>query len=249
MEHLEWNQSSLPYDILLNILSLLQVEDVCSLGSCSKFFRQLCKSDSLWISLFRDRWPSLDFSVHSNNSQLLSIKGWRSLYIERHNDMAGKVTSIVKVLDKCSTSQSLEVKDYQKALADLKTMELGFKDVVMFLFASKQNAFLNLVGLHYLVFCLGVPLDYVMEALWNCHISERQVCVKWWILGRWSYGYRQRDEPFTRKVSLADLAFSKEEVLHVLHRGAIHEVLRVQISIPDTTCIPWTYQHAVAMGN
>ncbi|KAF5192397.1 F-box-like protein [Thalictrum thalictroides] len=249
MENWEWNQSSLPYDIVFNILSSIQVEDVCSLGSCSKFWRQLCASDCLWISLYRERWPSLDFTKQSSmlmmnqksEPQSSSIKGWRGIYVERHNEMSGKVTSVIKAINQFSTSRSLEVGDYQKAVADLHTMELGFKDVVMFLFSSKHNPLLNLVGLHYLVFWLGIPVDYVLEALSNSHISERQVCVKWWKLGRWMYGYRLRDESYSRKVSLADLALGKDEdVLGVLRRGAIYEVLRVQISIPDPTCIPWT---------
>ncbi|PIA55110.1 hypothetical protein AQUCO_00800087v1 [Aquilegia coerulea] len=249
MENWEWNQSSLPYDIVLNIISLIQVEDVCSLGSCSKFWFELCASDCLWISLYRERWPSLDFSKQSSmlimnqksDSRSNSIKGWKRFYIERHNEMAAKVTSVIQATHQCSASQSLEVGDYQKAIADLHKMELGFKDVVTFLFSSKQNALLNLVGLHYLVFWLGLPVDNVLEALWNSDISERQVCVKWWKLGRWTYGYRLRDESYSRKVSLADLALAKDgDVLGVLQRGALHEVLRVQISIPDPTCIPWT---------
>lgn len=48
-----------------------------------------------------------------------------------------------------------------------------------------------------------------------------------------------RDESRSRSVSLADLAMEKEEeVLSVLHRGAIYEVLRVQISIADPSSNP-----------
>lgn len=73
-----------------------------------------------------------------------------------------------------------------------------------------------------------------MEALESSKISEREVCVKWWKLGRWFYGFRMRDESHSRWVSLADLAMAREkEVLGVLHRGAVHEVLRVQISVGE----------------
>lgn len=161
--------------------------------------------------------------------------------MERHNDMAGKIVSMIKNVDRCSTSQAIEVGEYQKAVAHLQAMELGFKDVVIFLFASKKNALLNLVGLHYLLFCIGIPADWVVEALCSCHISERQVCVKWWKLGRWSRGFRLHDESYSRKVSLADLAVSRKGVLGVLHRGAIHEVLRVQIVVPEPMRTCWTY--------
>ncbi|RZS13919.1 hypothetical protein BHM03_00045555 [Ensete ventricosum] len=50
-------------------------------------------------------------------------------------------------------------------------------------------------------------------------------------LRRWFYGFRLPDEHRSRIVSLTELAMGKEgEVLGVLNRGAIHEVLRVQIT-------------------
>ncbi|KAL5995976.1 hypothetical protein ACLOJK_026049 [Asimina triloba] len=58
----ELTGNSLPDDVALNIASFLQPSDVCALGSCSRFWRDLCSSDFLWISLSKQRWPSLDFS-------------------------------------------------------------------------------------------------------------------------------------------------------------------------------------------
>lgn len=82
-----------------------------------------------------------------------------------------------------------------------------------------------------------------MDALESCKISERKVCVRWWKLGRLLYGFRMRDEAHCHWVSLADLAMAKEEqVLGVLHRGAIHEVLRVQIYFVNPTCSAWSHQ-------
>lgn len=83
--------------------------------------------------------------------------------------------------------------------------------------------------------------EYVIEALQSCKVSERQVCVKWWKLGRWFYGFRLRDESNSRSVSLGDLPM-EDEVLGVLHRGAIHEVLRVQISVVNPPCTSWSFQ-------
>lgn len=89
--------------------------------------------------------------------------------------------------------------------------------------------------------------EHVMEAIQSCKISERQVCVKWWKLGRWFYGFRLRDESHCRRVSLRDVA-KEDEVLWVLHRGAIHEVLRVQISIPSPTTTSWSCQSSQTWG-
>ncbi|KAK9084125.1 hypothetical protein Scep_030596 [Stephania cephalantha] len=166
--------------------------------------------------------------------------GWRSFYIKRHKEMADGANVVAKFVKRNSPTESLEVGDYLRLIEQLYTRGLGFKDVVMLLFASKENVLLNLVGVHYSIFLLGVPANLVLEALQSCHISERLVCVRWWKLGRWFYGFRLRDESRCRRVSLGDLVLDKEEeVLGVLHRGTIHEVLRVQISVADGPCTLW----------
>lgn len=47
----------------------LKVPDVCSLGSCSRFWRELCESDCVWASLCRDRWPALDLDYQDSAPQ------------------------------------------------------------------------------------------------------------------------------------------------------------------------------------
>lgn len=84
----------------------------------------------------------------------------------------------------------------------------------------------------------------MVEALNRRKISERQVCVQWWKLGRWFNGFRLRDELHSRSVTLGDLVAYNEEVLGVLHRGAIHEVIRVQISIAKPIHSSWSQQVA-----
>lgn len=86
--------------------------------------------------------------------------------------------------------------------------------------------------------------NQVMEALQRCKIAEKHVCVKWWKLGRWFYGFRMRDEQQTRRISLAELVTEEgEDVLGVLSRGAVHEVLRVQVSSGDLFDCHWS-QHS-----
>lgn len=86
-----------------------------------------------------------------------------------------------------------------------------------------------------------MQLQHVMDALQGSDISERQVSIKWWKVGRWSNGFRLRDESHYRVVSLADLATKKQEdVLGVLSRGAVYEVIRVQISVASPLSVPWT---------
>ncbi|XP_028090004.1 uncharacterized protein LOC114290330, partial [Camellia sinensis] len=41
---------------------------MCSLGSCSWFWRELCGSDCVWESLYRDIWPALDLGRDSSSA-------------------------------------------------------------------------------------------------------------------------------------------------------------------------------------
>ncbi|XP_019179742.1 PREDICTED: uncharacterized protein LOC109174956 isoform X1 [Ipomoea nil] len=230
--------SSLPDDIALKIASSLEVRGVCSLGSCSRFWRQLCASDCVWEPLCRDRWPGLALDQQASSTSYgypadlhHNLQGWRGLYIKKHNEMAEKAAGVVNFVERCLAFESIEVGHYLKAIKGLNTMEFGFKDIQMFFLKPDLNVLLNLVGLHYCIALLDTPAEYLMEVLHSCNISERQVHVQWWKLGRWFYGFRMRDELHSRNISLGDLVTCKdEEVLGVLRRGAVHEVLRIQIA-------------------
>ncbi|KAL6517192.1 hypothetical protein OROHE_017898 [Orobanche hederae] len=258
-------QISLPDDIALKIASSLQVIDVCSLGSCSRFWRDLCGSDYVWEALCRDRWCGLsddddddDDNDNSWASQSESpshgvdqevdsnSKRWKGFYISKHIEMAGKAALVTSFVERASTYESIEVGNYLKAIELLNSLHFGFKDVQIFLLKPQINVLLNLVGLHYCINWLNVPAEYVIEAVNSSRISERQVCVQWWKLGRWFYGFRLRDEFHSRNVALGDLTACDEEVIGVLHRGAIHEVIRVRISAATTTHTSWLYQVAQA---
>ncbi|CAK7333059.1 unnamed protein product [Dovyalis caffra] len=232
-------QRTLPFDISLKIASSLQVLDLCSLGSCSQFWRDLCGSDSIWESLTKQRWP---LPLHSSSLEP-NTKGWKEIYIRMHREKAGRAAEVVGFVEQCSLSESIDVAEYQQAIEDLSSMQLSFEDVQMFLFKPKFNVLLNLVGLHYCIFCLEMPAGQVMDTLVGCNILERKVCVRWWKLGRWFYGFRMRDESHSRWVSLEDLLTGKgEEVLGVLRRGAVYEVFRVEISMSNPTSTSWYCQ-------
>jgi hypothetical protein len=51
-------------------LNVLKVLDLCSLGSCSQFWRDSCGSDSIWESLTKQRWPSLHSSSFDPNTKV-----------------------------------------------------------------------------------------------------------------------------------------------------------------------------------
>ncbi|KAG5011166.1 hypothetical protein AAZX31_07G233300 [Glycine max] len=236
--------SSLPEDVALKIASLLQVRDLCALGCCSRFWRELCFSDCIWESLVRNRWPLLSsFHFPSSSTHSPNFKKWRKLYLERQVELGLRARSVVKFLEACSRSESLEVGDYLKAVDTLIGTMFGFEDVQRFLFNPQMNVLINLVGLHYCLTTLGIPGDNLVEALRTHEISDRRVCIKWWKVGRWYYGFRMRDESHSRWVSLADLATEDDEhVLGVLRRGTVHEVLRVQISVVGRPSTPWSCQ-------
>ncbi|XP_057958907.1 uncharacterized protein LOC131151644 [Malania oleifera] len=252
-------QNSLPNDIALKIASSLQASDLCALASCSRFWRELCASDCIWVSLCRQRWPCFhlrgESSAHTNadSSQTGPImelkpnrKGWREIYIQVHNEMGRKAATVIKFVEQASSCKSLEVGVYLKVLEHCCLMQLEFEDVQMFLFKPNLSVLHNLVGLHYCITGLGMPAEFIVEALQRNGISERQVCVKWWKLGRWLHRFRLQDESFSRCLSLGDLAGAREEkVLRVLHRGAVHEVSRVQIiSVANPTTTSSSHQIA-----
>ncbi|KAK9664265.1 hypothetical protein RND81_14G029600 [Saponaria officinalis] len=244
--------SSLPSDILFNIVSFLSARDTCVLGSCSKFWRALCDTDSIWFSLAEQRWPSLNLPVnseipdhcYSSADPLLCFKGWKKFYITRHAEVAARASVVVEFVEKSSASAPLEARDYLKALEDIRSLHLDFKDVELLLFNPKLNVLLHLLGLHYCIDALHVPLNHVAEALQRCEIGERQVLVKWWKRGLWMHGFRLRDESHYRFISMVDFVTEKHPVLGLLSRGAIYEVLRIQISVASPHSVPWTCQTA-----
>ncbi|XP_050870461.1 uncharacterized protein LOC127073350 isoform X3 [Lathyrus oleraceus] len=229
--------TSLPEDINFKIASLLQVRDLCALGCSSKFWKQVCFSDSIWHHLLTNRWPLFRSPLSPN------LKTWRRLYFERHIDLGLRAGSVERFLKGCSRNESLEVDDYLQAVEIVNGARFGFEDIQRLLFKPEMNVLVNLVGVHYCITNLGIPGDNLVKVLRTCEISDRHVCVKWWKLGRWIHGYRGRDELLFRWISLENLATEEDEtVLRVLRRGTVLEVLRVQISAVDHKSIPWSYQ-------
>lgn len=72
--------------------------------------------------------------------------------------MAGKAALIVGFVERALAYESIEVGNYLKAIDLLNYLHFGFKDVEMFLLKPKLNVLLNLVGLHYCIIWLGVPV-------------------------------------------------------------------------------------------
>ncbi|XP_022749020.1 uncharacterized protein LOC111298564 isoform X2 [Durio zibethinus] len=218
MKQSDYTITSLPKDVAVKIASCLEEPDLYSLACCSRDCRELFGSDYLWEPLFKERWPHLYEAALEDPD----FKGWRRFYMKQHEKMRDQAASVVKFLKQCSQFESLEVTDYLRAIECLKSMQFGFKDVQMLLFKPKMNVLLNLVGLHFCLDCLQVP---VVEALQSSKISNRQVCVKWY---RGRLFHRMQDEYRSRCVSLEDLVTAKEkEVLWVLGR----ELLRAKIFI------------------
>ncbi|KAJ4823074.1 hypothetical protein Tsubulata_009600 [Turnera subulata] len=226
-------EHSLPLDIVLSIASSLQVEDVCALGGCSQFWRELCKSDHIWESLTTTRWPSLLSDPSPNPTHMI----WRDLYMARHEDIAIKADAAVQFVKRRCSSGSLEFADLKVLTENLCSWQFSFKDVQMLLFKPTNNVLLNLVALLYCILDLQVPPEDVMDALVSCKIADKRVNVKWWKLGQRFFGFRLRDEFHSRSVSLADLTTANgADVLLVLRRGVIHEVLRVEIFSLGSKC-------------
>ncbi|XP_057832153.2 uncharacterized protein LOC131042847 [Cryptomeria japonica] len=235
-----------PNDVALRIVSMLKVPDLCALGSSSVFWRQLCASDFIWASLAKKRWPCLDLCGNNEEKNLnmsqnaessgysklaVPSQGWRAFYIKLHAEMAERAHSLVELVKQSARYESLEVGDYQRAMEHLSKTKMGFKDVQLYLLTAKHSVLVNLIGLHYCLACLGIQSEYVKEALAKNRIADKHICLRWWSLGQWVNGFRRGDEMHVCIAPLSKLLEPKQEqFLYVIQRGAIHEVLRVQIS-------------------
>ncbi|MBA0559146.1 hypothetical protein Golob_016125 [Gossypium lobatum] len=231
MNQSDYSYSTLPNDIALKIASSLEVPDLSSLGCCSRVWREICRSDCLWESLVKERWPLLYEAVKDPN-----FKDWRGFYVKQHEEKKGQADSVINWVEQCSQSDSLKVIDYLHAIKCLKTMQFGFRDVQMLLLKQKLSVLLNLIGLHYCLNILQVPAFCITEALRSGKIVDRQVCVKWRQPERWFNGFRIRDGYHSLCVYLEDLVTGEDdgEVLTVLERGATGEFLRVQVFVVNS---------------
>lgn len=73
--------------------------------------------------------------------------------------MAFRAGNLIKFVEQCMVSDSLAVGDYLKAIEELSSMQLGYKDVEILLLKPNLSVFLNLIGLHYCINWLGVPVN------------------------------------------------------------------------------------------
>ncbi|XP_017625283.1 uncharacterized protein LOC108468927 [Gossypium arboreum] len=72
MSQSDYASSSLPKEIALEIASSLEVPTLSSSGCCSRDWQEICRSDCLWESLFKERWPLLYEADKDPN-----FKDWR----------------------------------------------------------------------------------------------------------------------------------------------------------------------------
>ena len=90
------------------------------------------------------------------------MQGWRATYIHLHKQMASGAMTIVEYVKARACYDSLEVTEYQKAMALLISMGLQFSDVQIFLLAAKHSVLVNLLGMHYCLLQLKIQVtDYV----------------------------------------------------------------------------------------
>lgn len=87
------------------------------------------------------------------------LQVWKGVYMKWHREMANRASTVVEFVKKCSSHESLEVADYLKAVNILCSLQLGFKDVQLYIFTKENHVLLNLIGLHYSIFMLGVQVS------------------------------------------------------------------------------------------
>lgn len=74
--------------------------------------------------------------------------------------MAGKVGSAANLVERAFACDSIEVGNYLKAVEIMESHQFGFEDVEMFFLQPTLDVFLNLIGLHYCITWLGIPVTF-----------------------------------------------------------------------------------------
>ncbi|KAG2619695.1 uncharacterized protein LOC120665696 isoform X2 [Panicum virgatum] len=147
--------ADLPEDIALAVASRLQEADVCALGGCSRSWRAACDADCVWERLFRCRWPA----AAAEAAVASRVQGRKALYINQHRRMNVAISNVVEFVGSSLNNGWLESECYLKAIADLAlTADIGFLDVQFFLFSRNHSAIINLIGLHFSIASLHVPM-------------------------------------------------------------------------------------------
>lgn len=95
----------------------------------------------------------------------IGLQKWRKLYSDRHLELGVRARSVVKFVEACSPSESLEVGDHLKAVDTLIGTSFGFEDVQRFLFDPQMNVLINLVGVHYCLTTLGIRVFPFFDTL------------------------------------------------------------------------------------
>lgn len=67
----------LPTKILIKIISFLNLEDIARLSQVNSQFRQLCRSDSVWMELYKTYYSN---EITSDLKRLAERDGWRKVF-------------------------------------------------------------------------------------------------------------------------------------------------------------------------
>lgn len=91
--------SRMPENILLKIVSCLPLEDIARFSQTNSLFRQLCRSDKVWIELYKKHYTS---EITKELMKLAERDGWRKLFftnkiklkLELRRQAKGRVTNL-----------------------------------------------------------------------------------------------------------------------------------------------------------
>lgn len=67
----------MPDRVLLRVVANLQLEDVARLAQVNHFFRDLCRSDKVWMNLYKRNYSN---QISKELIQLAERDGWRKLF-------------------------------------------------------------------------------------------------------------------------------------------------------------------------
>jgi hypothetical protein len=67
----------LPEKVIEKIIGYLELEDISRLSQVNTFFRQLCRSDKIWMRLYKQYYSK---EISKELLQLAERDGWRKLF-------------------------------------------------------------------------------------------------------------------------------------------------------------------------
>ncbi|KAJ4747470.1 F-box domain containing protein [Rhynchospora pubera] len=187
------------------LLPFLDVWDVLSLGSCSKSLRGICESEETWKLLYMRRFDPLTLDELPKYYQASAYaKGWKTVYITKYMNLPAGISAIYI---KCHHPMDGDFypNHILPKIEYVKRLILSYEDVYFFFIRKELSVLINLLGLYYAFFCLGVSVEDINKDMVTRNVADKKVTLNWcWPSKHWN-GFYMQEEKCTKVFSLKEI--------------------------------------------